>query len=146
MAMPSIPNVLGTNPPPTYPQDIDNGLVVFDQNATMHPIQWTSFLLGLQYYLPGLDGKAWVSGNYSHMESGNTVQFSRTDFLTNPAQINFVSATGVLASRDWFDVNLFADVASGVRVGAEYANFNDKYVDGIHAINHRVQLSGFFMF
>jgi hypothetical protein len=43
-------------------------------------------------------------------------------------------------------VNLFVDPVPAVRIGAEYANFNDVYVDGTHAINHRVQLSGFFIF
>ena len=145
ITMPSLPNTAGLNPAPTYPQDIDDGLVTFDQNGVMHPIQWTSYLVGLQWYLPGLDGKVWVSGNFSHMESGNSAQFTRTNPLTNPADINYPSYTLVLQSRNWFDVNFFADVGA-VRLGAEYANFNDQYVDGVHAINHRVQVSGFFLF
>ena len=48
--------------------------------------------------------------------------------------------------EDWFDVNLFVDPTPAVRIGIEYANFNDMYFDGHHAINHRGQLSGFFIF
>jgi hypothetical protein len=49
-------------------------------------------------------------------------------------------------SEDWFDFNVFGDVTKSTRIGLEYANFNDRYADGIHAINHRVQLSGYFIF
>ncbi|HTB77598.1 MAG TPA: hypothetical protein VK762_30350, partial [Polyangiaceae bacterium] len=74
----------------------------------------------------------WVSGNYSHGSSANTHYYGTASKLT--------------AAEDWFDVNLFVDPLPAVRVGAEYANFNDTYVDGQHAINHRVQVSGFFIF
>ncbi len=57
-----------------------------------------------------------------------------------------VPTSALRAGEDWFDVNLFFDPANAVRVGAEYANFNDRYVDGQHAINHRFQLSGFYIF
>ena len=52
----------------------------------------------------------------------------------------------MLKASDWFDVNLFADVTPQVRVGLEYANFNDTYADGVHAINHRGQMSAFYLF
>ncbi len=44
------------------------------------------------------------------------------------------------------DANVFWDVVPGARLGFEYANFNDQYVDGVHAINNRFQFSGFFIF
>ena len=43
-------------------------------------------------------------------------------------------------------MNLFVDPLPSVRVGAEFANFMDTYVDGQHAINYRGQLSGFYIF
>jgi hypothetical protein len=73
-----------------------------------------------------------VSGNYSHMFSDNIHLYG--------------TATKLTSVYDWFDVNLFVDPVPAIRVGAEYANFNTQYVDGAHAINHRVQLSGFFIF
>jgi len=48
--------------------------------------------------------------------------------------------------EDFFDANVFVDPLPSVRFGAEYAYFDDRYVDGTHAVNHRVQVSGFFMF
>ena len=57
-----------------------------------------------------------------------------------------LSNAQVVTSEDFFDVNLFWDIISGARLGLEYANFNDQYVDGVHALNNRFQLSGFFIF
>jgi hypothetical protein len=148
MQMPHIPNTTGLNPAPTYPQNIDDGLVVYDLNGQLHPIQWTSFMVGAEYYLPGLHGRAWLSANYSRMQSANSHYYARPDSntLPNPQEAYFVPAAQVRDSLDWFDVNFFADVAEPVRLGFEYANFHDHYVDGVSAINHRFQLSGFFLF
>jgi hypothetical protein len=115
-----------------FTADIDSGIVTYDANGVLHSIDWQSYMLGAQYYLPGLDGKMWLSGNYSHMFSDNIAQYGTASKLTSV--------------YDWFDVNLFVDPVPAIRVGAEYANFNTQYVDGQHAINHRAQLSGFFIF
>jgi hypothetical protein len=132
ITFPALANPTMANPAPAYAADIDNGIVTYDSKGGLHGIQWTTYLIGAQYYLPGVDGKLWVSGNYSHASSANTHYYG--------------AASAVRLAEDWFDVNLFVDPVPGVRVGAEYANFNDVYVDGQHAINHRLQLSGFFIF
>jgi len=119
-----------------YTPDIDPGIVTFDGNGGLHAIQWTTFLLGGQYVLPGVDGKLLLSGNYSHMQSANSHYYT----------FGAGNVGKVLAYEDWFDVNFFYDPVPGVRFGAEYSNFNDTMVNGIHAINHRGQFSGFFIF
>ncbi len=132
VSFPALPNPMMTTPAPAYAADIDNGIVTYDTKGKLHGIQWTMWVVGGQYYFPGCEGKFWVSGNYSHGSSANTHYYG--------------TATKLTAAEDWFDVNLFVDPLPSVRVGAEYANFNDTYVDGQHAINHRVQVSGFFIF
>ena len=127
-----LPTPAGATAAPVYKADIDNGIVTYDAKGGIHGIQWTTYMLGAQYYLPGVDGKLWVSGNYSHISSANTHYYGTPAALT--------------ASEDWFDVNLFVDPVPSIRIGAEYANFLTNYVDGQHAINHRMQLSGFFIF
>jgi hypothetical protein len=78
-----------------------------------------------------------ISGNYSHTSTDNAALY------VAPTQANL----GKLRDdEDWFDFNLFVDPTPAVRLGIEYANFNDMYFDGHHAINHRGQLSGFFIF
>jgi hypothetical protein len=132
IAFPALPNPMGTTPAPAYAADIDNGIVTYDTTGKLHGIQWTTYLIGAQYYLPGLDGKLWISGNYSHTSSANT------HYYGSPAALR--------AAEDFIDVNLFVDPIPSVRVGAELADFIDVYVDGQHAVNHRAQLSGFFIF
>lgn len=116
-----------------WPQDIDNGIATYTPSGQLHFIQWTSYLLGAQYYLPGLEGRMWVSGNFSHMESSNS-----------PAL--FAKSAKVRGAEDWWDANLFGDVTPALRVGLEYAQFIDHYVDGSSPLNQRVQLSGFFIY
>lgn len=132
VSFPALPNTAGAATPPTYAPDIDNGIVTYDGGGKLHAIQWTSYLVGLQYYLPEVDGKVWLSGNYSHISSSNV------HFYGTP--------TSALMLEDWFDVNFFVAPTPALRIGVEYANFNSKYVDSQRAINHRGQLSGFFVF
>jgi hypothetical protein len=146
MTLPQLPNTAGTNPAPLYPQDFDNGLLMFDRNGTPHAIQWTTYLMGLQYYLPGLDGRGWISANYSHTQSANAKNFANYGATPPVTEIAYPNARSVRESEDWFDFNLFGDITKSVRLGLEYANFNDRTADGIHAINHRVQATGFFIF
>jgi hypothetical protein len=131
VGFPALPTPAGGTAP-TYNADIDSGIVSYDTTGKLHGIQWTTYLFGAQYYFPGTDGKAWISGNYSHAQSANSHYYG--------------AAAKTRAAEDWFDVNFFVDPVPAIRVGAEYANFNDCYVDGTHAINHRVQLSGFYLF
>jgi len=117
-----------------YSPDIDPGVVTYDAAGKLHGIELTTYIFGGQYYLPGVGGKLWISGNYSHQESANS------HYYTNGAP------GSVLSAVDWFDANVFTDPVPGVRMGLEYANTRDTYVNGVFAINHRVQLSAFFIF
>jgi hypothetical protein len=146
---PFVPNPTGTSP--AWPTNIDQGLVDYDINPggfALHPIQWTSVVAGLEYYLPGLGGKVWVSGNFSHIQSNNTSQFARaiTD-NPNPNEYFYPASTPqVRKGEDWWDANVFFDPVNAVRVGLEFATFYDHYVDDYTAKNYRAQVSGFFIF
>jgi hypothetical protein len=144
---------------PPYPQDVDNGLVDFCPIAKGVPasgcsgnagslvgIQWTTLIVGLQYYLPGVGGHVWIAGNVSYQHSNNTQDFTRN---ANPAMsVNYYGSTtyAVRQSEIFADGNVFVQVVPAVRLGAEYAYFNDLYVDGIHGVNNRFQVSGWFIF
>ena len=119
--------------PATTPVDlhVDNGLVGYDNQANLHLVQITSFVGGIQYYLPG-SGNVFVSANYSRAQLGNAGGLGTAAKTRN--------------AEDWFDFNVFWDATSAVRFGAEYANFHDAYNDGSHSINQRVQVSGAFLF
>jgi hypothetical protein len=132
VTFPALATPAGAAAAPAYAADIDNGIVTYDAKGGLHGIQWTTYLLGAQYYLPATNGKVWISGNYSHASSANTHYYG--------------AAAKVRLAEDWWDVNLFVDPLPSVRIGAEFADFIDVYVDGQHAVNHRGQLSGFFIF
>jgi hypothetical protein len=129
----NFPTIPGT----TYTPDIDPGIVTYDQRGGLHAIEWTTYLVGAELYLPPRS-RWWISGNYGHLESANSHYYTFGTCGTGPC--------GVLFAEDWFDANLSSDLTPSIRVGVEYANFNDTYVNGLKAINHRGQLSGFFLF
>jgi hypothetical protein len=131
ITFPALP-AMGTTPSAPFAANIDNGVVTYDPAGRLHGIEWSTYLVGAQYYLPGLKGKLWISGNYSHMESNNA------DLYGTPAKLT--------KAYDWWDVNVFVDPIGAVRIGVEYANFKTMYADGFHAVNARAQLSGFFIF
>lgn len=149
---PYIPNNTSNENYPAWPTNIDQGLVAYDLTAfALHPIQWTSLLVGLEYYLPGLDGKVWISGNASHVVSNNSSQFARPDTGPNaqPNELQYfflADQAQVRHGEDWWDANLFFDPVDAVRVGLEFATFYDHYVDGFTAKDYRGQASGFFIF
>lgn len=123
----------GLTLPATYTQDLDNGIASFTSTGALNLIQWTSYLLGLQYYLPGANGDVWISGNFSHMESSNTPTL-------------YPGSAKVRGAEDWWDANLFFNATPALRLGFEYAQFIDHYVDGSSPLNQRVQFSGFFLY
>jgi len=148
---PFIQNLTGNESYPAWASAMDQGLVAYDITPgkfALHPIQWTSLLVSLEYYLPGLGGKVWISGNYSHIQSNNTSQFARLDSDTpNPNEYFFITDQAqVRKAEDWWDANVFFDPVHAVRVGLELAAFYDHYVDGFTATNYRAQASGFFVF
>jgi hypothetical protein len=146
---PFIPNTTGLQAYEAWPTNIDNGLVTYDlTNFALHPVQWTSLLGGLEYYLPGLGGKVWISGNFSHVVSSNSSQFARLNSSQPDPTVYFFPAnqSQVRHGEDWWDANVFFDPITSVRVGLEFATFYDHYVDGFTAQNHRAQASGFFIF
>jgi hypothetical protein len=131
IGFPALPNPSEASPAPTYSANIDGGLVSYGKDGRLHAINWRSYIVGLQYYLPPT-GDVWVSANFSQMKSTN------------------IDAWGdrgkVFTDSLWADANVFWDIDGALRVGAEYAYFHQKYADGQAAKNSRVQLSGFYIF
>ncbi|MFT3696933.1 MAG: hypothetical protein QM831_27575 [Kofleriaceae bacterium] len=125
----ALPNPGMVTPAPTYTSVLDGGLALYTADGTLHPIQWTSILAGAQYYINNM---VWLSANYSHMSSGNAKLFGK--------------ATAVFDTTNWADGNLFVDVTPAFRVGAEFAWYNQTYVDATDATDYRGQLSFFFIF
>lgn len=130
---PPLPNPTGATPAPAYPPpDVDPGLVAYGPDGTLHPIRWTTYLGGAQYRIPGVDGRLWLSGTYSHSESPNSN--------------NFGAPTRVRIAEDWFSVSAWGDVTEQVRLGAGYSTYDDVYGDGQHAKSRRLGFTAFYLF
>ncbi|HUB09505.1 MAG TPA: hypothetical protein VMB50_21050 [Myxococcales bacterium] len=118
--------------PATYSADIDPGLAGWSTTTnTVQTIDWQTFMLSAQLYLPP-DGKLWLAGSYSNSLSDNIGQFG--------------GPTKVFFHEIWWDANLFADVTPAVRLGFEFASFQETYGNGAQAQNLRGQLSAFYIF
>lgn len=131
IGFPALPNPTGASPAPTYSANIDSGLVTYGKDGRLHAINWRSYIVGLQYYLPPA-GNVWISGNFSQMKSTNI------DSWGDPGK--------VFTDSLWADANLFWDIDGSMRVGAEYAYFRQKYADAESAKNSRLQVSAFYIF
>lgn len=134
VSFPAPPNPDQVTPAPTYAADIDNGMVTFDSNGKIHTIDWQSYILGIQYYLPP-SGKVWLSVNYSAMKSANAASYTSVAGLSK-----------IFDKSRWLDANVFCDLTPAVRLGAEYAYFHQTYADGVAAKSTRLQFSGFYLF
>ncbi len=59
----------------TYAAPIDAGLVQFDPaTGRVHTIDWRTYMVGLQYYLPP-SGQIFIAANYSHASSSNIASY-----------------------------------------------------------------------
>ena len=133
VSFPALPaNAMGVVP--TYPQDVDNGLVAYTADGTLHAIRWQSVIVGAQYYFP-TPIRMWVAANYSHMSSPNM------DVLETAG-----NKSKMFDKSDWADGNYFVDATAAIRFGVEYAWFRQTYLDGVKATNNRVQFSALYIF
>jgi hypothetical protein len=131
IGFPALPSSSGASSAAAYVSNIDSGLVTYQKDARLHAINWRSYLIGLQYYLPPT-GSVWVSANVSRMKSTNIESWGE------PGK--------VFSDSFWADANVFWDIDGALRIGAEYAHFRQKYGDGSLAQNSRLQLSAFYLF
>lgn len=122
---------LATPPGATYAPDVDAGLAVYDKKGNLHTIDWDSWIAGIQYYTPFSDD-VWVALNVSQMHSANADPFG--------------AGNKVFTRTLWADANVFYDMTKAVRLGVEYARFDQTYADQTNAVNHRVQFSAFYLF
>jgi hypothetical protein len=121
--------------PDPYVANIQPGLLTYDNAGNLHTIDWQTFVIGGQYYLPILSGNVFVSGNYAEARSGNIANWA------DPGQQAFI-----FTKTQYYDANLFWDASRSVRVVASFQNYKQTFADGETASNQRIELSGFFWF
>ena len=127
------PMVVGS--PDLYIPNIDNGLVTYDNTGNLHTINWTTFVVGAQYYLPILAGRVYVSANYAEAHSNNVANWA------DPGQIPFI-----FNKTQYYDGNLFWDISPSIRTVLSYQYYQQTFADGETAHNVRTEWSWFYWF
>jgi len=137
----------GTVSTTPYNSDVDAGFVTVNSKGDVTVIQWRTLRAGLQYTIPGLDGKMWLSSNYANVTSPNApTLLTSTSTTTAGKTTTTTNASSIRNALNWFDVNVMGDLTPAVRLGIEYAFSADKYADGVTGVNHRAQASAFYIF
>jgi hypothetical protein len=119
-----------------YTPNIDPGLVAFDRSEVLHTINWQTFVVGIQYYLPPR-GRVFVSGNYSQGKSNNIASLYPPDSLRQP----WVNALGVFQSSRYVDGNIFFDITPAVRMGLSYQRVDQKLAEDTKVHNNRFEMT-----
>jgi hypothetical protein len=118
-----------------YTPNVDPGLVAFDLHGVLHTINWRSFVVGLQYYLPP-SGRIFITGNYSMGKSDNIQSLYHPD---SALRYPWVNPLGVFYSSWYADGNVFFDITPSVRVGLSYQHVAQKLADGTNVHNDRYE-------
>jgi hypothetical protein len=121
---------------PAYNQTIDNGVVVFTPDGTLHTVNWLTYQLGLSYYLPG--GRVVLGGIWDHGESDNMLS------LVNSAATNKTKT--VITQTDYYDLHALWDVTANVKLGVAGAYMVQKYADDQKAKDIRFRGGAWYFF
>jgi hypothetical protein len=119
-----------------YTPNVDPGLVAFDGNDYLHTINWRTFIVGIQYYLPPR-GRIFISGNYSQGKSNNIANYYHPGARTQP----WVNSMAVFQSSRYVDGNIFFDITRAIRTGLSYQRVDQNLADGTSAHNNRFELT-----
>ena len=139
----SVPQATGAAPLVglPYTPDVDPGLVAFDSNGILHTINWQSFLVGFQYYLPPT-GRLFISGNYSQANSSNIASLYHPDSPRQP----WVNPLAVFHASRYVDANIFFDVTPPIRVALSFQRVAQELTDGTSASNNRFESTFLYFF
>jgi hypothetical protein len=127
---PTLPNPSMQSPPPVYTPDIDNGLVTFDIAGVLHTIDWQSFMVGIQYYLPPA-GRVILAANFTESYSGNM------GALYPKGGLEIMLFSRVAKLSRYADANVFFDLTPAVRLGGSFQYTTTEYIDGTSPRNLR---------
>ncbi len=119
-----------------YTPNVDPGLVAFDQYEVLHTINWQTFVVGLQYYLPPT-GRIFVSTNYSQARSDNIASLYHPITPRQP----WINPLAVFQSSQYLDGNIFFDITPAVRMGLSYQGVQQKLADDTTVHNHRLEMT-----
>ncbi|HZJ65968.1 MAG TPA: hypothetical protein VFD36_20815 [Kofleriaceae bacterium] len=134
VSFPALPPAMPGGASTAFTANIDPGMVTYDTNGDLHTINWKTFMVGLQYYLPP-NGQVTIGANYTQGSSDNI-----SDGLTGSA------LTAVMKKSQFFELVALGDITPAVRAGLAWQRIEQTRGDDQHPRNNRVELSVYFFF
>jgi hypothetical protein len=131
---PALPPAMPGEPSPAFTSNIDAGMVQYDSMGNLRTINWTTFMAGLQYYLPP-NGQVTIGANFTQGNSDNI-----TDGLSGGA------LAGVMKQSRFFELVALGDITPAVRAGVAWQRTEQTRGDDQQTTNDRLELSVFFFF
>jgi hypothetical protein len=133
-SFPALPPAMPGGPSPAFTPNVDGGMVQYDSSGNLRTINWRTFMVGLQYYLPP-SGNVTIGANYTQGNSDNI-----TDGLTGTA------LAGVMKKSQFFELVALGDITPAVRAGVAWQRTEQTRGDDQQPKNNRVELSVYFFF
>jgi hypothetical protein len=135
-AFPAVPAAMPGGATGTFAANIDPGIVQYDSMGNLRTLNWTTFMVGAQYYLPP-NGEVTIGANYTHGESDNI-----TDGLAATA----AGVGSVFKESNFFEAVALGDITPAIRAGVAWQRIWQTRGDEVKTINSRVELSVYFFF
>ncbi|HEY5284281.1 MAG TPA: hypothetical protein VIM14_15930 [Polyangia bacterium] len=130
---PALANPNAVTPAPTWAQDIDNGLVTYEQaTGNIHAIKWVTGFAGIQYYLPP-SGRVWLAANYGYAKSSNIASYD-------------LAKDKIVTKYTMWDGVAYVNIVGPVTFAAEFAREEQTDGNGKTAKNDRVMGSFYYQF
>jgi hypothetical protein len=133
-AFPAVPSATPGGMATAFNANIDPGIVQYDSMGNLRAINWTTFMVGAQYFVPP-NGRVSIGANYTHGASNNI-----TDGLTGNA------LAGVFKESQYFEAVVIGDLTPAVRIGAAWQRVQQTRGDDAVSKNNRLELSVYFFF
>lgn len=133
-AFPAVPSATPGGMAAAYPANIDPGIIQYDSAGNLRALNWQTFMVGLQYYLPP-EGRVAIAANYTQGDSDNI-----TDGLTGGA------LGGVMKKSQFFEAVVLGDITPAVRAGIAWQRIAQTRGDDVQSKSNRLELSVYFFF
>jgi hypothetical protein len=129
--IPALPPAMAGGAPVPYVPNFDPGFAAYEANGHLELLKWTSYMVGAEYYPPGVGGRLGLDINYGHMESSNTKKFAGPNTRDH---------------ESFFGSGAFFDPTKQTRVGADFGYYRDHYVGGGSPKNYSLMTSAWLFF
>ena len=102
-------------------------MVAYDGTGILHTVNWRTFMVGAQYYLPP-SGRVFITGNYTHAQSNNIQSLVPDCAAVMPVPPCLNHGTTFWRAQ-YFDVNLFVDITEAARAAVSYQLTKQDFAD-----------------